>query len=124
MYWEEIYLWHQVRSFFSIYTRHINQIRHRRGALFSGKIELINVRKNGLLLDLIYQIHLNPQIHGIVVDYRNWPFSSFYPYFKRDRRSLLARIIFSDDQLYQEILDLHREDIFRENIGERRTTVG
>jgi hypothetical protein len=109
MYWEGIHLWHQVGSFFGIYTKQINQIRQRRGSLFNRRISRIMIQERTELYDLIYLIHLSPEGHGIVADYRNWPFSSFTPYLKRDRRSLLARQIFSDDELYHDIVRHHQD---------------
>jgi hypothetical protein len=97
MYKQRVYLWQQIGAFLGIYTRHINQIRQRRGSLFNRRISLVNIQEKAELFELIYHIHLTPQEHGIVADYKHWPFSSFPPYLKRDRRSLLARQIFSDD---------------------------
>lgn len=40
--------------------------------------------------NLIYYIHANPQIHGLIDDFRNWPYSS-YGKFLEARKSHLKK---------------------------------
>ena len=113
MYQDEDTLWKQIRTFLGTYTKATNKMYQRTGHLFEGKYSRINVSSNDHFFRLISYIHQNPEIHGIVSAYKFWPFSSYYAYVKRDRRSLLARRIFSDDDLYNTILDKHQEPIYQ-----------
>lgn len=42
------------------------------------------------LSNLIYYIHANPQIHGLIDNFRNWPYSS-YPKILTARKSHLRK---------------------------------
>jgi len=113
MYQDENSLWKQFRTFLGTYTKAINKMYQRTGHLFEGRYSRINISDSNHFFRLISYIHQNPQNHGIVLDYKFWPFSSYYAYQKRDRRSLLARRIFSDDELYNTILEMHYENIYQ-----------
>jgi hypothetical protein len=107
MYYEENSLWMQFRGFLGTYTKAINRIYQRSGHLFAVRYSRVNVSDEYHLFELITYIHKNPQNYGIVSNYKIWPYSSYYAYERRDRRSLLARNIFSDDDLYTTILESH-----------------
>ena len=108
MYADEDTLWQQIQYYLGTYTRTINRSYQRSGSLFSGKFSRLSKRADEQFLDLIIQIHHNPQSHGVVLDYRSWPFSSYHAYQRRDRRSLLARRLFADDHLYSAIMAGHQ----------------
>jgi putative transposase len=108
MYHDQNSIWMQFRGFLGTYTKAVNENCQRSGYLFEGKYSRINISDEFYFYQLIAYIHQNPQSHGIVADYRIWPYSSYYAYQKRDRRSLLTRRLFSDDELYNTILDMHR----------------
>jgi hypothetical protein len=116
MYIEEKTLWCQFRNFLGTYTKAINKMYQRTGHLFEGKYSRICVEENNHFFQLITYIHQNPQDHGIVSDYKYWPFSSYPAYVKKDRRSLLARRLFSDDELYNMIIDMHQEVLYYREI--------
>ncbi len=111
MYYEENTLWMQFRRFLGTYTKAINKMYQRTGHLFEGRYSRLCVADNNHFFKLIPYIHQNPENHGIVSDYKYWPYSSYHTYFKRDRRSFLARILFSDDELYNTIMDMHGDQI-------------
>lgn len=96
----------QFSNLFGAYTKHINQRYHRSGSLFDGGSPRELPRKKQLICDLIVYIHLNPQIFGVVSDFRHWPFSSCYAYLRQDRRSMIAKEILLDPQSYKRILKL------------------
>ncbi len=107
MYYEEKTLQMQFKRFLGTYTKAINQHYQRSGYLFESRYSRIPVIDDPHFFKLIAYIHQNPQNHGIVSDYKYWPFSSYYSYLKKDRRSMLARKLFSDDELYNTIMERH-----------------
>jgi hypothetical protein len=110
MYKDEDTLWKQFRRFLGTYTKAINKMYQRTGHLFEGNYSRVNISDDSHFFKLISYIHHNPQNHGIVSDYKYWPYSSFNAYSRKDRRSLLSRKLFSDDELYNTIMDMHHEE--------------
>jgi hypothetical protein len=111
MFAEEYSLWQQFRNFLGTYTKAINKIYSRSGHLFAGRYTRLPANLDGKLIDLIAFIHQNPEDHGIVSHFHSWPFSTYHAYLRRDRRSLLSRTLFSDDDLYTKIMDGHGEQV-------------
>jgi len=64
-------------NFFNAYARTINQTYGRTGALFQRPFGRVLVRSQSHLFHLVMYIHRNPQIHGFVEDYGDWPYSSY-----------------------------------------------
>jgi len=67
----------QFATFFGTYTKAINNVYARTGTLFEGRFKRIPVTEDGYFCYLIAYIHQNPQRHGFVDDYRDWPYSSY-----------------------------------------------
>ena len=107
-------IWMQFRSFLGTYTKAINKMYQRTGHLFESRYSRKLVHKDDYFFQLIFYIHQNPQIHGIVSDYKFWPFSSYPAYLKKDLRSIIAKDIFSDDDLYNTILETHYKPMIKE----------
>lgn len=105
VYSEREMLWGQFEGLFKAYKRHTDQAYQRRGFSFNKGVVRLVPRKKELICDLIVYLHQNPQIHGIVSDYRYWPFSSFYAYCRRDRRSMIAKEILLDPACQSRIVD-------------------
>jgi REP element-mobilizing transposase RayT len=63
-------------NFFNAYARTINQTYGRSGALFERPYKRILVHSNQHLIGLVKYIHMNPEKHGFVHNYRDWPYSS------------------------------------------------
>ena len=49
------------------------------------------------------------------MNYRNWPFSSFDAYQRQDRRSLIAKEVLLDTQIYKTIMDMHELELNKNN---------
>ena len=64
-------------NMFNAYTRSFNNAYGRTGALFERPFERKPVKTKPHLLRLITYIHQNPQHHGLVEDFRDWPYSSY-----------------------------------------------
>jgi REP element-mobilizing transposase RayT len=59
------------------YVRSSNLRWQRTGALFEGRFGRKLVDSDDYLRRLVVYIHRNPQEHGLVSDFRNWPYSSY-----------------------------------------------
>jgi putative transposase len=65
-------------NFFNAYAKAYNRTYDRAGALFQRSFGRILVANEVYLVNLIAYIHQNPQKHGFVADFREWPFSSYH----------------------------------------------
>jgi putative transposase len=66
------------------YAKTINNSYHRTGSLFQHPFGRIPVTNKQYIYSLIRYIHQNPQHHGFVKDFREWPFSSFHTLISRN----------------------------------------
>ena len=64
-------------SFFKSYAQSINKSQHRTGRLFEEPFRRIEVDTDEYLLQIIKYIHHNPQTHGFVSDFKDYPHSSY-----------------------------------------------
>ncbi len=103
-YQDESQTWRQVRTFLGTYTKSINKTYNRTGHLFEGRYSRKIVLKDEYFFQLISYIHQNPQTHGIVSDFRIWPYSSYQDYIHKYKKSVVAKCVFSDHELYNTIL--------------------
>ena len=65
-------------NFFNAYAKAFNKTYHRTGALFQRPFGRIEVTTEEYLFRLVTYIHQNPQRHGLVTDFREWPYSSYH----------------------------------------------
>ncbi|NQS90791.1 MAG: transposase [Chloroflexi bacterium] len=106
IYFEEKMLSCQYKFFLGAYTKEINQIYNRSGYLIGEKSSREIVKGELYFYKLIVYIHQNPQIHGIVSDFRYWPFSSYSAYDRKDRRSIISKDLFFDDVGYNNLIEM------------------
>ncbi|MBK8986689.1 MAG: hypothetical protein IPM39_11505 [Chloroflexi bacterium] len=64
-------------NFFNAYARAFNDRYGRTGALFQRPFGRIPVTTEGYFYNLVTYIHRNPQKHGLVDDFRDWPYCSY-----------------------------------------------
>jgi len=64
-------------NMFIAYARAFNKATHRTGVLFETPFGRKIVETQRYLMTLITYIHHNPQKHGFVADFREWPWSSY-----------------------------------------------
>lgn len=64
-------------NMFNAYARSFNNRYGRTGSLFQRPFGRIPVTSDAYFLTLITYIHRNPQKHGLVDDFRDWPYSSY-----------------------------------------------
>jgi len=67
----------QCANLFNSYAKTINKAYGRTGRLFESRFKRLPVKSQGKLLWLVTYIHRNPEKHGLVDDFRNWPYSSY-----------------------------------------------
>jgi REP element-mobilizing transposase RayT len=71
----------QLSNFFNAYTKAINKAYLRTGSLFEKRYERLEVTNDRYFLALVRYIHRNPQTHGFVKDFRDYPYSSYHAFF-------------------------------------------
>ncbi len=67
----------QIGNLLNSYTKAINQAYGRTGSLFQHPFRRIEVGTEEYRCALVAYIHRNPQKHGLIDDFRRWPYSSY-----------------------------------------------
>ena len=67
----------QFSNLFNSYAKAFNKACDRTGSLFEHPFHRIQVETDAYFTYLVTYIHQNPQLHGLVSDSRDWPFSSY-----------------------------------------------
>ena len=80
----------QFAKLFSSYTQAINKALGRTGSLFESPFNRIKVEHENYLTELIKYIHFNPQKHGFIDEFRNYPHSSYQSHL-HDKPTQLSR---------------------------------
>jgi len=75
-------------NFFTAYAKAINKAYGRTGSLFQHPFGRIEVNSGKYLINLVRYIHLNPQKHGLVSDFREWEYSSYHAHLSRQKTHL------------------------------------
>ncbi len=68
----------QFGNFFNAYAKAINKAYRRTGSLFQHPFGRIEVTSDAYFVQLVTYIHQNPQKHGFVADFRDWPYSWYH----------------------------------------------
>ena len=63
---------------FNAYAKAFNKTYSRTGSLFEHPFKRIEVASARYFARLVVYIHRNPERHGLVGDFRDWPHSSFH----------------------------------------------
>jgi len=64
-------------NFFNAYAKSINKAYSRTGSLFQNPFKRLPIASDDHFLAVTRYIHLNPQHHGLIDDFRTWPYSSY-----------------------------------------------
>lgn len=78
------------KNLFIAYTMAFNLRYERTGSLFEKPFHRILVDSDRYFTALVRYIHRNPQKHGLIADFRDWPWSS-YGAFLSDRTTRIRR---------------------------------
>lgn len=68
---------HQFSNMFNAYAKAFNKAYNRTGSLFQERFRRKVITSEGHLYQTIRYIHVNPQRHGFIGDFREYPFSSY-----------------------------------------------
>ncbi len=68
----------QFSNFFNSYTKTLNKAYGRTGTLWEGRFKRKIVEDDNYLKRLIAYIHLNPEFHQFVDDFRKYKYSSYW----------------------------------------------
>ncbi len=87
---------HRVGSFQNAYAKAFNKQQGRIGSLFMQSFCRKPVEDHSYYVQVMHYIHMNPGYHGLIDDWRNWPYSSYRAFFstgssKVDREDALSR---------------------------------
>jgi REP element-mobilizing transposase RayT len=80
----------QLSHLFNGYTQALNKKYNRTGSLFERPFERINVNEDNYFCNLVSYIHRNPELHGLVDDYKQYPHSS-YPIYLSEKKSRINK---------------------------------
>ena len=64
-------------NLFNAYAKRCTTIHTRTGSLFQRPFRRVVVTSNAQLFHLVTYIHRNPEKHGLVDDFQDWPYSSY-----------------------------------------------
>lgn len=98
-------------TFFGTYTKAVNRVYHRTGSLLEGRFKRKLIESDLQFYQTILYIHLNPQKHRLVSDYKEWPHSSYWNYHQKDTGRLLKAELMTDEVMYDSIMSLHSDGI-------------
>ena len=85
----------QFARFFSSYTQSLNRACSRTGSLFDTPFKRIEIEHNSYFTRLIWYIHFNPQKHGFVDDFRDYPHSSYQSHLLKNKTKLKREEVIS-----------------------------
>lgn len=71
------HLSYQFAHCFNSYAQSMNKMYHRTGAFFEERFERKEVNTEIYFQNLIHYIHKNPEKHGFVTDFHDYPYSSY-----------------------------------------------
>lgn len=80
----------QFSHLFNAYAKSINKAYGRTGSLFEGRFKRILLTSRRQMMFLVAYIHRNPEKHGFVEGYRDWPYSAYATILSR-KLALLKR---------------------------------
>jgi putative transposase len=67
----------QFGNLFNAYAKAFNKRYNRMGSLFQKPFGRVEVTSDSQFTHLVTYIHHNPQHHGLIDDFRDWPYSSY-----------------------------------------------
>ena len=104
-------------NLFNAYARAINKAYHRTGALFQRPFGRILVTSEAYFVRLVIYIHQNPQKHGFVTDFSDWPYSSYHTLLSAKATHLKRGAVLTWFGSADEMAATHREMITEQQIA-------
>lgn len=81
-------------NLFNSYSQSFNKMYSRTGGLFETLFRRIKVTTEEYFTRLVYYIHFNPQKHGFVDDFREYPYSSYSSHLSNKETKLKREEVF------------------------------
>ena len=78
----------QLAHLLNAYTKAINNRFKRTGKQFQHRFGRKEVTSEAYFTRLIYCIHFNPHHHGLIDDFRDWPYSSYHSLLSKSKTAL------------------------------------
>ena len=97
----------QLGHLFNSYAKAVNSAYGRSGSLFEHPFHRIEVKSESHLQCLVAYVHRNPQHHGFVSDFRDWPYSSFGQLASRSPTALRRETVLGWFGGLSEFLEFH-----------------
>ena len=96
-------------NFFNAYTKAFNKSYNCTGSLFEKNFKRKPVTNDRYFTTLVAYIHQNPQRHGLIADFRDWPYSSYQTLISHKSTKLARNEVLDwfDDR--DEFITFHRE---------------
>ena len=105
-------------NLFSTYTKAINKAYQRTGSLFEKPFRRKIVDNDSYFTNLVLYIHRNPEIHGFVEDFRDWPFSSYITILSTEQTGILRAEILNWFGNKEEFTSFHMNEPDMQLIGD------
>jgi len=101
----------QFSNLFNAYAKAFNKTTHRTGTLFQRPFGRVEVTSDAYLVHLVTYIHQNPQKHGLVDDFRTWPYSSYQALLSAKPTRLQRDDVLAWFQGAESFEDVHRYEV-------------
>lgn len=109
---------HAFQRLFTSYSQAINIQQHRTGSLFQKPYKRLEVSSTQQLANLVHYIHTNPQKHGIISDFRQYPLSSYKRILISHPSNLQKNAVIEWFKNKENYLDYHQRDIDLDDLKE------
>jgi putative transposase len=100
---------YQFGKMFNAYAKAINKAYGRTGSLFQHPFKRVHIPTQTHLLHLVIYIHQNPQTHGLVNDFKRWPYSSFPQFLRNTNTFVDTKTLISWFGGLENLIDAHRK---------------
>jgi putative transposase len=104
-------------NLFNAYAREFNRTYQRTGALFQRPFGRIQVTSEAYYSRLVIYIHRNPQKHGFVTDFRDWPYSSYHALLSANPTRLKREDVLNWFGDSDNLVATHQQEITERQIG-------
>jgi REP element-mobilizing transposase RayT len=98
------------RNLFISYAMAYNRQHKRTGSLFQRPFKRQRIDNEGYFIILIPYIHRNPQTHGLIADFRAWPWSSYNAILSDKPTKLERETVLDWFTNRDEFIEMHKRD--------------
>ena len=78
----------QLGHLLNAYAKTINNRHERVGRLFQHRFGRKEVTSDAYFTTLVQYIHLNPQLHGLIKNFSDWPYCSYHSHLSKNKTAL------------------------------------